>query len=165
MTDHEDDPPSSHVEHFRSADTEPPPALQEAPTLPPPPVDEALAAAVASIVIAALSKELKRIEQRLNGLGTLVHEVRTTQQNADAVLFAVQTGVTGAFDRANEARNAARDAADGIFELDGKATQWLAKFERDMGARVVKIEDYLRKQGFGENDGSLATAAEGGDAR
>lgn len=164
MTDHEDDIPSSHVEHFRSADTEPPPALQEAPTLPPPPVDEALAVAVASHVIAALAPQLTRLEKRVDELALLMNVVRTTQRNTEPVISAINIGVTGAFKVAGDAVKAAQHAADGILELDGKATQWLAKFERDMGARVVKIEDYLRKQGFGENDGSLATAAEGGDA-
>lgn len=89
MTGHEDDIPSSHVEHFRSADTEPPPALQEAPTLPPPPVDEALAAAVAAHVISALAPQIRRVEELAMGL-------RTWIQNAEPRLNAFDRGISSA---------------------------------------------------------------------
>lgn len=136
--------PPMPIEHFESR------AIS---TLPAPPPD-----AETSLVLLALEKLTKEVA----ALTKIVHETRNSQRNTEPIISALDVGITAAFSAANDAVKAAQDAANGVLELDGKLTGWRKEFDRNLGGRVVKIEDYLRKDGFGENDGSVATAATGG---
>jgi hypothetical protein len=158
MTLEDEDPPAlapssvppMPIEHFESR------AIS---TLPAPPPD---AETVATMVIAALKGPLEKLAKEVAELTKIVHETRNSQRNTEPIISALDVGVTAAFGAANDAVKAAQDAANGVLELDGKLTGWRKEFDRNLGGRVVKIEDYLRKDGFGENDGSVATAAKDG---
>jgi hypothetical protein len=161
LDDSEDSPPLAPssvpplpIEHF----TEQRPVS----TVPAPPPD---AETVATMVIAALKDPIEKLSKQVAELTNLVNAGRTWQRDTGPVIDAINVGITGAFGMAGDAVKAATDAANGVLELDGKLTEWRKEFERNLGGRVVKIEDYLRKDGFGEGDGSIADAAEGGVAQ